>query len=91
LLEIISVTGTGVFKYSGFSLFIVNPKEVVVMLTFSFQDDLLICKNCDRGVHLPCLNMPPDNRPKVWDCDDCQASSGGKLTNNNIKKLSQYD
>ena len=55
-----------------------------------FQEDLIICEYCDRGVHYTCLSPPPDVRPKVWDCDDCLIARG-KPPNNNIKKRSRYD
>ena len=53
-----------------------------------WQNNLVICDNCDRGFHTNCHNPPIDLNEHTgdWFCSECQGEEKGKLTIENLMK-----
>lgn len=38
----------------------------------TFEDELVICGECEKGFHLECLSPPLKEPSSNWSCPDCQ-------------------
>ncbi len=52
------------------SAFVFLPQFSVRSSPFVFQDNMLFCDSCDRGVHMECCK-PPITRPPKGRCSCC--------------------
>ncbi|TKR71657.1 hypothetical protein L596_019221 [Steinernema carpocapsae] len=64
----------------------IECKSCAICGTSDNDDKLLFCDDCDRGMHLYCLNPPLEKTPEnAWSCHLCQKEFGPKASMSSSK------